>query len=265
MTQTLPLDKRIALALTEQITTAAAVQDLIVEVETAIVTADKAAKEAEQRALDPAVLDPNAEQTMRDTDRLARRLNAALPKLMDCLAALLSVEYNEAWLRRYNECKLSRDGLATELQIYPEMVAKLVDLFRRVATNDDQINRLHADRPANVSAHLLGAEATARGLQGGFTTSQPSVLKSVQLPDWTDSSKMLFPPATPSLAVAFAQSMVMAQESSDLRATSDHWWISAQEDNDRRAALAARHEAEEAEQQAASRREYEDSLWRTNR
>ena len=107
--QTPPLDERIASALTN-LTTAAAVQDLIVEVETAIVTADQARAEAEERALDPAVLDPNASTTMRDAEFLSRRLNAALPRLKDQLAKCLEAEYLGKWYQRYEALKPERDG-----------------------------------------------------------------------------------------------------------------------------------------------------------
>jgi hypothetical protein len=66
---------------------------------------------------------------------------------------------------------------------------------------------------------LYGAELTAREL-GGFNREQPSLTKQLQLPDWDNSAKLLYPPPQPSIAAAYAETMAPAN--GDHRGA--NWW-----------------------------------------
>ena len=78
-------------------------------------------------------------------------------------------------------------------EVYPGAVAKLVDLFTRVAANDAQLSRLHQARPSGAGLHLAGAELVARGLESFLCRDELSITKELQLPDWTYSAKMSWP------------------------------------------------------------------------
>jgi hypothetical protein len=104
-----------------------------------------------------------------------------------------------------------RDTLAEELRdLYPSFATKLADLLDRIAANDDALGRLNQSRPNGPSgAHLLGAELVAREL-GGFSRDTPSITKHLQLPDWSDGERLLYPPPKPSPAAAYAEAMAPA-------------------------------------------------------
>jgi hypothetical protein len=41
----------------------------------------------------------------------------------------------------------------------------------------------------------------------GFSAATPSILRGLKLPDWNDSSQLLFPARRPSIAASFAESI----------------------------------------------------------
>jgi hypothetical protein len=258
MTAPPSLEQRIVLALTEQIKTAAAVADLIVEVEGAILAADKAAKSEREKALDP-IASPDAAQAreaMESAEFARDRLRTVLPRLQDRLATRLSTEYSQQWRASYDALKPRRDALAAEFrELYPEVEAKFVDLFKRIAINDAQINALHQDRPAGVALHLLGAELTARNLPS-FSTTNPSIIKELKLPNFKHSATAAWPPPQPTLAMSFAQSLVPAN---DARFNED-WAQERERDNEQKKANHAQWEAEEHRRKEQEYRKFEDSF-----
>jgi hypothetical protein len=88
----LNLDQRIAAAIRGELKTAAAVSDLIVEVDAAADQAVHDAAAANARAINPTILDPTAADTARAAELRAQRLLAARPPLRNRLSELLSVE-----------------------------------------------------------------------------------------------------------------------------------------------------------------------------
>jgi hypothetical protein len=142
-------------------------------------------------------------------------------------------ESKAAWLTEHDVIKPERDALAEELrEVYRDAARKIVDLFGRIAINDEARAELHRARPAGLEQHLLSAELHARGLDS-FSYNTPSLLTSVHLFDW-DSGRQIWPPHRPSMAAAFAATLMPA----DRRFSADRW-----KDNERRAA------AQRAEQQ----------------
>ena len=127
-----------------------------------------------------------------------------------------------------------RDGLAEQLrEVYPDSVAKIVDLFTRIKVNNEALSTLHQARPAGVQLHLYSAELEARGIEA-FTRDVPSLLDSVHLIDW-ESGREVWPSPRPSMAAAFA---AVEPPHDSHRFTAD--WA---KDNEKRAA------AQRAEQQ----------------
>jgi len=79
---------------------------------------------------------------------------------------------------------------------------------------------------------LRQAELVARGLNN-FSRVDPPITKAVQLPDWTNSEKMVWPPPQPSFALLVAMSMTYGPH------PGDNWW---QESKERAQALRAEQE-----------------------
>jgi hypothetical protein len=216
---TVTLEKRIASALTGD-TTADDIAGLIEETERAIVHADKVAKNERVKALDLGLSpDPKvARSAMEDAEFASARLRNVLPRLQSHQLKLAAQEYAAKWKQDYEAIKVKRDALAEQLGEYPELVAKIADLFTRIAANDAELSRLHLARPAGVALHLLSAELVARGL-GAFSRADPPIAKGLMLPDFAASEKMVWPPPSPPLS-----SLASFQPPAGVAATGSDWW-----------------------------------------
>jgi hypothetical protein len=110
-------------------------------------------------------------------------------------------------------------------------VTKITDVFTRIAANAAALSRLHQARPAGCALHLAEAELAARNIEC-FSTANPSIAKTLQLPDFEHSAQLAWPPPKPSLAVQVATSMTYGSLS---RA---NWW---QENKERAQAMREEH------------------------
>jgi len=232
---------------------------LVGEVESAIIEADNAAELARERFYDP-VQSPDYHQArdrMESTQDAAARLRSLLPRLTDKYRAAAAAEERAKWQVRYDKLERERDELAKELaQFYPEFESRLVDLFNRLAINSAACSELHGSRPANAKGFLKGAELTARKLDD-FTRDQPSVVRELRLPSWTDSSRTAWPPREIPASVLLAESIA---SQGDPRRHSGEWYQVLAEDVERRKAEEAQRIADEQRRVAEDRRAYEASL-----
>ena len=197
------LEERIATALSSD-TASDVVAILIAEVETAIVAADKAAEQARERALDPRVIDAVTRREAEDAAFNRDRLRAAMPRLQQRLQDVQAQEYAAGWQADYEQVKVKCDALAQEYAAtYPKFVAQVVDLFSRAEAVDKEVSRINGSAPSGEHRRLRQVELVARGLDN-FSRADPPITKAVQLPDWLNSEKMLWPRPQPSLAVQVA-------------------------------------------------------------
>ena len=98
-----------------------------------------------------------------------------------------------------------RDQLARELtEFYPTMVNKFVDLFKRIAACDKNVDTINRTAPAGNSRRLKSTELHARGLDY-FSATQPTLAKTVYLPHPGATSQLAWPPADHSFAVQAAE------------------------------------------------------------
>ena len=102
-------------------------------------------------------------------------------------------------------------------ELYPKLAGQLVDLFERIEAVDKEVSRINGSAPEGEHRRLRQTELVARGLNN-FSRADPPITKAVQLPGWTNSEKMVWPPPQPSLAVQVATSMTFSQH------PGDHWW-----------------------------------------
>jgi hypothetical protein len=200
------LSERIAAALVDDVQSSA-LAALIEEVEAATHAAVTAAEEARARALDPLVLDASARAALQDAEFLTERLQTALPRLRERHKEAAAEEYLAQWRKSYDELEIERDRLAAEMvEVYPAFVAKITDLFARIAAHDAELSRLHLARPVGVSHHLLGAELVARGLEA-FSAAVPSIASQLQIPAFAPGHKPVWPPPRTPLALLLAAAM----------------------------------------------------------
>jgi hypothetical protein len=212
------LQERVAAALVAEDITSAELASLIAEVEAAANDAEKTAKEAQERTLDPTVADPAAaREVQREAEFTTKRLDAALKPLDARLDEVRRAEDRKRWHADCDALEVQRDALAAELlEGYLDFQAKMPNLFARIAANDKALSKLHQARSAGVSRHLLGAELIARRLES-FSVSNPSLAEELKLPDWQQSNKLVWPPPQKPLGVLMAESMSFAHPGGD-------WW-----------------------------------------
>jgi hypothetical protein len=107
----------------------------------------------------------------------------------------------------FRQVEAKRDELAQEYAAtYPRLAAQFVDLFERIEAVDKEVSRINGSAPSGGHRRLRQVELVARGLDN-FSRADPPITKAVQLPDWTNSEKMIWPPPQPSLAVQVATTM----------------------------------------------------------
>jgi len=131
-------------------------------------------------------------------------------------------ERRERWSARYERHAAERyKPLAEEFaEFYHSSVAKAVDLLHRMAECDRESAAINSDAPDAEHRRLPKVELMAREMDQ-FTTSQPSIIDTLVLPQWGESGA--WPPPQPSFAVSYAAMMAPAY---DPRYSAD--WAKAQ-------------------------------------
>ena len=135
-----------------------------------------------------------------------------MPPLARALAAVREREEYDRWLPEYEAVEAERDALAQEVaDVYPKLAEPMVDLFQHAAAVDAKVQQVTgmAANLVNEPRRLLGVELTARGLKG-FTGNNPSLAERVQLPEFKEGSKMVWPPRTVPPTVLIAKNMMRA-------------------------------------------------------
>ena len=225
------LEQRIATAFSSE-TASDVVEALIGEVETAAAAADKAAEQTRQRALDPTVIDAATRREAEDASFTRDRLRAALSPLEERLQQVQAAEHGARWETDFEQVEGRLNELAQEYAAtYPRLAAQFVDLFERIEAVDKEVSRVNGSAPEGEHRRLRQTELVARGLDN-FSRADPPITKAVQLPDWTNSEKMVWPPPRPSLAVQVATSMTYGPN------PGADWW---QESKDRAQAMREEH------------------------
>jgi hypothetical protein len=203
------LEQRITNAFSERIASSE-IAKLIAETEEGITAAEAAAEQARLRALDPiASPDPVKARTGMEGAAFSRdRLRTILPRLHKLLKQVEHEEYVAQWEPEYERVKAVRDQLAAEMrEVYPAAVARLADLFQRMAECDEECSRINGSAPSGDHRRLRGVELTARGVEALL---QPDVwiAKELRLPSFPrDDGPIYAWPVTVSWSQAFARSM----------------------------------------------------------
>jgi hypothetical protein len=204
------LEQRISDALQpDTAITSADIAALIAETEVGIAEAEREGTVDQTLSLDPKV----ARQAIEDATFAANRLGKLLSKLQvrhqqACEEACVREYEAEAQVLDEESIQLAQEWRET----CPPALNKLSDLFARIAAHRQRISALHQRRPAGVQS-VRDPELIARNLDG-FNRERPSLLAEVHLLDW-DSGRQIWPPPKPSMAAAFAASMIPAYDPAD--------------------------------------------------
>jgi hypothetical protein len=200
------LERRISAALTSE-RTAHDLTNLLLQTDLAIPAAEEFAKAELERALDPLQSpDPRAaRQQAEDATFASNRLRTLRPRLLARYHDISAAEMRQQYLVRYEELKQEGAALGAELaDLYPGLVAPLVEVFTRLRAFQQQCRALHVTDNGTGLPHVIDPELQARGLHG-FTRDTPSLLESVHLRDWRSGREVWPPPST--FAADYVQSM----------------------------------------------------------
>jgi hypothetical protein len=136
------------------------------------------------------------------------RLNGVLPKLRDRLSAALAEESKERWLADYRRVRQQLEEAVTLFSDYQQHAEAIVHIFAVAAEVDKEVSRINGNAPDGEHRRLRSVELEARNLEG-FTIDNPTLASTVELRDWENSGRKLWP-CTKSLAAEFfAQGMAV--------------------------------------------------------
>jgi hypothetical protein len=212
-----PLEQKISAALNDTNCQSKTLANLLTECEYAIAAADRAAAKAKEDAFDPALY-PDAKaarELIDDTTFQANRLRTIQPRLERRLRDVCEREQAVAWIERYNKLKPVRDQLAEEFAEAYAAAPQIADVLTRISELNGEIQRLHQDRPNNVTLYLHSAEAVARG--GLDFDGTASVSQRLSLPNFEHPEQLLWPRPQP------IDTALFQPNGFDRRYTAD-WW-----------------------------------------
>jgi hypothetical protein len=122
------------------------------------------------------------------------RLRTALPRLRERHNAVAAAEYAADWNSDCDKVEAERDKLARKFtEVYPKVVAQLVDLFDQMEALDKEIGRVNGSAPRGEHRRLLEVELTARGLDRFTVNYRPPIPENARLPDFEESAKTVWP------------------------------------------------------------------------
>jgi adenylate kinase family enzyme len=226
--------------------------ELIREVEQAAAAAEQTAKQEHAKAIDLiASPDPKAaHERVVESEIFRDRLHHAIPRLRDKLTVALAAEAKERWWADYQRAKAKRDEAADMFAEYPELAARLVEIFRTAQAVDKEVSRLNGVAPVGEHRRLKPVELEARGLEN-YSRDTPSLAKMLRLPDPEQPGKFVWPPRERSLAVQVATSTTYSHSSGD-------WW---QDSKQRASSLREEHASvvDHYDSQARAREERENA------
>jgi hypothetical protein len=204
------IEQRIVTILNNDNSSAAEIAEIVREAESAAQTADRAVETERAKAMD-VVRSPNVEaahQAVAESVLARERLRALLTKLRMKLSEAQAAEAQERWLVEFNRVKQLRDEAAETFRSYRELSQAILNVFMLAAEVDREIDHVNANAPNGVHQRLRHVENEARNVE--FSRDRPSLAATVELRDWENSARMLWPQRHfGSLAAAFAQSMTM--------------------------------------------------------
>lgn len=142
-----------------------------------------------------------------------QRLLIAKSRTEEKLAAAVRRENRDRWTADRNRVAARRDAAAKHFREIPDIFDDLVDIFKLAAEADAEVARVNTSNPTG-SEPLSTVECYARGIPA-FSRSQPSIISTTQLPQWSDSQRMVWPPPRVPMGVLVAEFMVPAYHPGD--------------------------------------------------
>jgi hypothetical protein len=205
------LEQRIVAALGNPNNGSDTLIELIRETEIAATTADQAAIDQHAKALD-LVASPDAGQAHQRViaaEMTRDRLKTNLPKLRDKLSTALAEEAHERWLADFSRVRRQLDEAVTLFKDYQQHAEAIARMFALAEQVDKKISRINGNAPDGEHRRLRSVELEARDMTQ-FTRDNPALVATVELRDWENSGRKLWPlQSSGSMAAAFASGMAV--------------------------------------------------------
>jgi hypothetical protein len=181
---------------------------LIEEVTSTVDELTVSAQQYKAASLDLDCADPAGADAAQKAAMLERqRLIACRPRLEDHLRSAVRSENRRRGLAHFRRVEVKLKDAAEKFAVaYPEIVDKLIALFKMAKAVDQEVDSANAS--ATGDERLVHVEVLARNLpEGRFTREQPEIALNCVLPDFEQSSKQAWPPPRVPIGVLVAASM----------------------------------------------------------
>jgi hypothetical protein len=205
------LEQRIVSILAHANAGSEAIMELVAEVEDAVTLADKNIEAERAKAID-LVQSPDpktAHERVVGAELVRDRLRAVTPKLREKLSAAMRSEAHERWLSDFSRVRQQLDEAVTLFRDYRQHAEAIAEMFAFAEHVDEEVSRINGTAPDGEHRRLRSVELEARNMQS-FTRDNPSLVSTVELRDWENSGRKLWPvQSSGSLAASFAGSMAV--------------------------------------------------------
>ena len=173
----------------------AEVATIISNIESAI--SDESSRIDRDRALEISDADvATTTRTWSEAEVRRGQYRLALPEMQAIFRSAALREYAAEWNAKYEKVQAIRDEAAEKYAEVPELMQKLVDLFKLAKSVDRQCSDVNGSAPDGEYKRLVGPELLARGLQA-YSQNEPSIAKVTTLPALPDTSRLAWPPQAP--------------------------------------------------------------------
>jgi hypothetical protein len=251
------LEQRIVSILANANAGSEALAELIEEVEIAARACVETAEVERTRSLDLVQCpDPHqARERIAAAELAGDRLRTQLPKLRGKLSTALMAESRERWFADYRRVRQQLDEAVALFETYSEHAQAIVQMFALAEQVDKEVSRINGSAPDGIGHRLKPVELEARNLDR-FTRDNPSLAATVELRDWDNSGKKLWPLTSSGAFAAMVAGMTVPHPGAD--------WSTAEVREQRRAEVekSQRRQAEFFQEQTAVQ---EDRLNREER
>jgi hypothetical protein len=201
------LEQRIVSILAHANAGSEAIMELVAEVEDAVTLADLNIEAERAKAID-LVQNPDpreAHERVVVAELIRDRLHAAIPRLRDRLSAALRKEAHERWLSDFSRVRQALSDAASLFRDYRQHAEAIVRMFALAEQVDKEVSRINGTAPGGEHRRLRFVELEARDLEH-FSRDNPSLASTVELRDWDNSGKTLWPRSSSGSFAAMAVS-----------------------------------------------------------
>jgi hypothetical protein len=178
------LDQKITACLSNDKAVSDDIEHLSREVETDLAYATRKLEQEKVLSLNPNLDADEALHTCKLAQLQVERLQHSLVLLQQKHSQALEQEYHLRWLDRQQAARVRRDAASARFARVEALINEIVATFAEAMQADQLVNEANGDSPVGEKSRLLRTEEHARGLDDGFPSHKPSLMKETVLYDF---------------------------------------------------------------------------------